>query len=277
VATRRNDYNDVSMPFLDHLEELRRRLFYCAVAVLVGGIITYGLFNIPGFDILEFLARPARMHLGGQKMVTHGSADIFQMLLNAGFVVAMIIASPVIAYQLWGFVAPAMYAKEKRIVIPIILGSVTLFVLGVALAFFFVMPATMEFFLGFQTEAAVPMLTLKEFITLEIYMCVGFGIAFQLPIVILGLTAVGIVTPTFLAKGRRFAIVGVLIISAAITPDPTTMFLMAVPLYALYELSIWGSKFIYRWRQRREAAQDEDDESERPPTRGEPLRLGAPS
>ncbi len=272
------DYSDISMPFLEHLEELRQRLFYCAVAVLVGGVAAWVLFTqIPGFDPLEFLARPATDYLHGKKLVYTGPADLFQMQLNVGFVVAMVIASPVIAYQIWGFVAPAMYAKEKRVAIPVILSAVLLFVLGVALAYLTVLPLTMKFFLGIETAAAEPMLTLKEFIHLEIYMCVGFGIAFQLPIVVMGLTAIGLVTPTLLAKGRRFAVVGVLIVAAAITPDPTTMFLMAGPLYALYEISIWVSKMIYRWRQRREDGQDDDEGSTGEPSRGEPLRLGAPS
>ncbi len=278
--------NDVSMPFLAHLEELRQRLFYCAIAILVGGVATYVLFTqIPGFDLLEFLARPATRYLNGEKLIVTGAMDIFHLQINAGFIMAMIIASPVIGYQLWSFIAPAMYVNEKRIAIPVIGSAVALFLSGVALCYYLVLPLTMEFFLGIQTEAAVPMLTLKDFIDLEIFMCVGFGVAFQLPIFILGLSAIGLVTPTILAKGRRFAIVGVLVVSAAITPDPTTMFLMSIPLYGLYEISISLSKIVYRWRQRREEERDKEENntpsssepSASSSSREEPLRLGSPS
>lgn len=264
------------MPFLDHLEELRRRLFYSAVAVLIGAIIAYILFTqVPGFDPIEFLARPATEALRGQKLIYTGTTDLFKMQINVGFVLAMIIASPVISYQLWGFVAPAMYANEKRIVIPVIFAAVSLFIMGIVMCYVVILPLTMKFFMGFETQAAVPMLTMRDFITLEIYMCLGFGLAFQLPIVVLLLSAIGLVTPQMMKKVRRFAIVGVLIVSAAITPDPTTMILMWIPLYALYEISIWLSAMVHRWREKRdlEGDYDEDDEEIPASSRGEPLRL----
>lgn len=271
---RRPEYNDVSMPILSHLEELRRRLFFSAIAVLVGALGAYVIMTqIPGFDLLDFIARPATQALG-KKMIYTGTTDMFKMYFNAGFVVAMIIASPVIFYQVWGFVAPAMYAKEKRVVIPVIFAAVALFLAGVALAYVVVLPMTMTFFLGFETEAAVPMITLSDFISMAIYLCVGFGICFQLPIVILLLSAIGIVTPDMLRKFRRYAVVGVLILSAAVTPDPTTMFFMWIPLYGLYEVSIWIASFVKRWRDGREDALDEEeDEVIAAPSRGEPRRL----
>lgn len=264
----------MSMPILAHLEELRRRLFICAIAVLVGALVAYVIFTqIPGLDVLDYMARPAKEALGSE-LVFHGAMDIFKMSLNAGFVIALIVASPVIFYQLWAFVAPAMYAREKKVVIPVIFSAVSLFIIGVAIGFYLVVPMTLDFFLGFETGAAVPLLTLKEFISLEIWVCVGMGTAFQLPIVILILSAIGIVTPQMLKKFRRYAIVGVLIVSAAIMPDPTTMLLMWIPLYSLYEISILVSGMVYKWRQKRDSDDDdEEDEVVGIPSRAEPRRL----
>jgi sec-independent protein translocase protein TatC len=264
------------MPFLDHLEELRRRLFYCAIAIAVGGLVAFAVFSIPGFDPIGYLTSPATRYLHGAKLVYLHPGEAFQTMLDVGFAIALVVASPVIGYQLWGFVAPAMYAKEKRIALPVVMGVVVLFVTGVVLAFTLILPLTLRFLLGVEANAT-PMITLSEYMGFAIYMCMAFGAAFELPIVLMGLTAIGIVTPAFLAKWRRYALVGVLIAATFITPDPTSMFVIALPLYGLYELSIWLSRMVFRWRERRENENNDDDEPPPDgPQRTEPLRLSAP-
>ena len=269
------------MPFLEHLEELRMRLFWCAGALAFGGVVAIVLFNLPGFDVISFLASPIAPYLHGSKLVYTHPSDAFQTLLDAGFALAFVIASPVILYQLWGFISPAMYAHEKKIVLPVLAGIVALFVAGVALGFFVILPMTLRFLIGVESNALSPMITASEYFGFAIYMCLAFGAAFELPIVVMGLTALGLVTPQFLAKYRRYAIVGGLIVGGFITPDPTSMIAIAIPMYALFELSIALSKMVYRWRERREqSTEDNVPPAPRPPdgpTREEPRRLGAPA
>ncbi|MGI9090664.1 MAG: twin-arginine translocase subunit TatC, partial [Gemmatimonadaceae bacterium] len=195
-------------------------------------------------------------------------------------------------YQLWGFVSPAMYSHEKKMVLPVLAAIVVLFVAGVALAFTLILPLTLGFLVGVESAALTPMISASEYFGFAIYMCLAFGAAFELPIVVMGLTAIGLATPMFLAKYRRYAVVGGLVVGGFITPDPTAMFAIAIPMYALYELSIVLSRSVYRWRRKRDEPDDvtpptdSDDRRGPPPPpslppslpgRGEPRRLGAPA
>ena len=284
---RRPARGTAEMAFLDHLEELRQRLFKCAAAFAFGAIIAFLLFTqVPHFDVIEFLARPITPYLHGQKLIYLHPGDAFQIVLDAGFALSFIIASPVILYQLWGFVSPAMYSHEKKMVIPVLGGIVVLFVAGVAMAFTLILPMTIKFLVGVESSALQPMIAASEYFGFAIYMCLAFGAAFELPIVIMGLTAIGLTNPKFLAKYRRYAAVGGLIIGTFITPDPTAMFAIAIPMYGLFELSIVLSRMVYRWRERRntDSSGSVDDPPPPPsppvpppPTREAPLRLGEPA
>ena len=279
------------MAFLDHLEELRQRLFKCAAAFAVGALIAFLLFTqIPHFDVIEFLSRPITPYLHGQKLIYLHPGDAFQIVLDAGFALAFIIASPVILYQLWGFISPAMYSHEKKLVLPVLGGIFTLFVAGVAMAFLLILPMTIRFLVGVESTALQPMIAASEYFGFAIYMCLAFGAAFELPIVIMGLTALGLTNPNFLARYRRYAAVGGLIVGTFITPDPTAMFAIAIPMYGLFELSIVLSRMVYRWRKKRESGGDSDTpdnprpplpptppSSPPPPAREEPRRLGSPA
>jgi sec-independent protein translocase protein TatC len=268
------------MAFLDHLEELRQRLFKCAAAFAFGGIIAFLLFTqVPHFDVIEFLSRPITPYLHGQKLVYLHPGDAFQIVLDAGFALSFIIASPVILYQLWGFVSPAMYSHEKKLVLPVLGGIVVLFVAGVAMAFTMILPMTIRFLIGVESEALQPMIAASEYFGFAIYMCLAFGAAFELPIVIMGLTALGLANPDFLAKYRRYAAVGGLIVGTFITPDPTAMFAIAIPMYGLFELSIVLSRMVYRWRRKRESGDGPGpiDQPPPPPVRDGPRRLGVPA
>jgi sec-independent protein translocase protein TatC len=160
---------------------------------------------------------------------------------------------------------------------------VLLFVSGVALAFTLILPLTIRFLVNVESTALQPMISASEYFGFAIYMCLAFGAAFELPIVMMGLTALGLTNPMFLAKYRRYAIVGGLIVGGFITPDPTSMFAIAIPMYGLYELSILLSRMVYRWRQRRESEDEVPPPSSGssgppvPPRREEPRRLGAPA
>lgn len=250
------------MPFLDHLEELRRRLFWIAGAVVIGVVIGFVLLS--RLDIIRVLERPILPLLHGQKLIYTHPGTSFHILLNASLVLGIILASPVIVGQIWGFLAPALYSHEKRVVIPVLTAMVALFLAGVALSYFVVLPLTLQFLMSIESTALTPMISATEYFDFAISMCLAFGLVFEVPIAILALTALGLVTPQFLSRYRRHAVVVCLTAAAFITPgaDPYSLFALAIPLYILYELSVFVAFFAYRKRRkRRERLEAEENAS----------------
>jgi sec-independent protein translocase protein TatC len=247
------------MPFLDHLEELRRRLFWIAGAVVIGVVIAFALLS--RLDIIRLLERPILPLLHGQKLIYTHPGTSFHILLNASLALGLILASPVVVGQIWGFLAPALYAHEKRVVIPVVISMVALFLSGVALSYFVVLPLTLQFLMSIESTALTPLISATEYFDFAISMCVAFGVVFEVPIAILALTMLGIVTPEFLSKYRRHAIVVCLTAAAFITPgaDPYSLFALAIPLYILYELSVFVAVFASRKRRKRQIRQETEE------------------
>ena len=244
------------MPFLEHLEELRWRLFKCAVALAIGVGVAFALIFSKQVDVVAILSAPIQPYLKRPLMVTH-PGDLFDIAMNPAITLGLIAASPVIIWQVWGFLSPALYGHEKKVVIPALISAALLFLAGMALAFEYVVPVTLQFFLGFQSDAVEVMWTVDKYIGFIMSMCLAFGAVFELPVVIALLSALGIVQPEFLARFRRHALVGCLIAAALITPgsDPTSLLLLTAPLYLLYEISITVSRVIVRRRNRQIAAE----------------------
>ncbi len=241
------------MPFLDHLEELRWRIVWSVAALFVGMVLAFAL--VSKVDVIRFLEAPVLPYLKGRKLVFTHPSDPFTIVLNASFALGLVLALPVIAYQVWAFLSPALYRHEKRIIVPVLLGAVLLFGAGVALSFYVVLPFTLGFLLQFQTDALEPMLTARDYFGFAISMSLAFGAVFELPILIVALTALGIITPTFLHTYRRHAVVLCVVGAAFITPgaDPTSLFALSVPLYLLFELSVVLSTMVHRRRLRLQA------------------------
>jgi sec-independent protein translocase protein TatC len=258
------------MPFLDHLEELRRRLFWISGAIVIGVVIGFALLS--RLDIIRLLERPILPLLHGQKLIYTHPGTSFHILLNASLALGFVLASPVIVGQIWGFLAPALYAHEKRVVVPVLIAMVALFLAGVSLSYFVVLPLTLQFLMSIESTALTPLISATEYFDFAISMCVAFGVVFEVPIAILALTALGLITPQFLSKYRRHAVVVCLTAAAFITPgaDPYSLFALAIPLYVLYELSVFVAQFAYRKRKKREAKRDEEETAP-------PRRLGAPA
>ncbi len=271
------------MPFLDHLEELRHRLFWIVGAIIVGVVLSFVVLSRGGIDVVALLARPIEPYLRGRQLVFTHPGTSFSIVLNASVILGILFATPVIGYQLWGFFAPALHANEKRIIVPVLFGMIFLFLCGVTLCYFVVMPFTLKFFMGFESSALTPMIEATQYFSFAFSMMLAFGVAFELPIAILLLSALGIIQPQFLTRYRRHAIVVTVVVAAFITPDasPTTLFALSIPLYLLYELGVALSYMITRRRRaRNEAAAREERlrEQAQAPTeaiRREPRRLGA--
>ena len=242
------------MPFLDHLEELRWRILRALVALIAGVVAAFSL--LLRFDIILILERPILPYLSGNQLVYTHPADPFKITMSMAFALGAIFASPVFVWQVWGFLSPALYKHEKRVIIPVLIFGALLFLGGVSLAFFGIIPITLKMFYSIQTNSLTPMITAGAYFDFVVSLSLVLGAVFELPIAVFALTALGIVTPAFLNKFRRHATVICLVTSAFITPgqDPLSLLAIAIPLYLLYELSVVCSVFVYRRKQRREAA-----------------------
>ncbi|MGK2960590.1 MAG: twin-arginine translocase subunit TatC [Gemmatimonadaceae bacterium] len=245
---------DTEMPFLDHLEELRHRLFWIAGAIIVGVIASFIVLSQKRLDLVGVLAAPMKPYLRDGSLVYTHPGTSFKIILNASLITGLLLATPVIGYQLWGFFSPALHRHEKRVIVPTLAAMVFLFLCGVALCYFVVLPFTLKFFHGFESESLTPMIEATQYFGFAFSMMLAFGLAFELPIGILLLSVLGIVKPEALTKYRRHAIVVCVVASAFITPDasPTTLFALAGPLYILFELGVALSWMVTRKRRKRE-------------------------
>jgi sec-independent protein translocase protein TatC len=252
------------MPFLDHLEELRWRIIWSLAALIVGVAVAFVL--VYRFDLLTWIQGPILPFLHGHKLVYTHPGDGFSILLQTSIMVGIVIALPVVIWQVYAFLSPALHRHEKRIAIPVILGAVFLFVVGAALAWYFVLPMTLRFLFNLGDRAFDQMITVSEYFGFVSSMVLAMGAVFELPIAILLLSAFGLVTPKFLAKFRRHALLGSYVAAALITPGDlfVTSIALMVPLYLLYELSIGLSYLVFRRRQRKQAAEEAEREGEVP-------------
>ena len=238
------------MPFLDHLEELRWRIIWSIGALLVGCLL--GFFIVSQFDVIGILERPIHDLIPAEKLgYTSPTTPIF-VVFKLAFVVGIILSSPVLAYEAWAFLSPALYERERRFVIPAIAVGFVLFLAGVAMAYFLVLPLGLRFLLGFQVESLQPMIMVDEYLRFAAGMILAFGVIFEMPVLLVLLATLGIVTSSGLARFRRHAIVVLAVLSAVLTPaDPWTMLMMMGPLLLLYELSIWLVRVVVRPGKRR--------------------------
>jgi len=212
--------------------------------------------------------------------LTH-PGDPLSVLITASFSIGIVFALPVILYQAWAFLAPALYKHEKRLVLPVIFGAIGLFVSGVALSFYVVLPLAISWLMGLaaNTDALEPMITYREYFSFAVNMSLAFGLCFELPIVILLLATLGIVTPEFLRKYRRHALILCVVAGALLSPGDliwTTM-LLAAPLYLLYELSVILTALVYRRRRKRDAQRAAEEAAEAAKEEREPQRLDSES
>lgn len=240
------------MPFLDHLEELRWRILWSLLAVTVGTLI--GLALCYRFNVLGLLVAPVRSASSDPnlRLVFLSPTDPFFVTLKLALVVGILLASPVVVYEAWSFLAPALEPHEKKAIVPALYFGLFLFMCGVVMAYY-ALPVTLKFFDSFQQQSLEANLEVSNTLAFITKMLLAFGFLFELPILIMVLTAIGLVTPRFLREKRRHAIVVITAAAAWVTPgDAVTLTLaLMLPLVLLYELSILLSTRIYRRRQRR--------------------------
>ena len=247
------DIDDTKQPLLEHLIELRRRLLWCLATLVVTFFLCFAFAK----DIFAILVQPL-LKAGQGKLIYTDIFEAFFTQVKVSLFAALMLSFPVLATQLWRFVAPGLYAKEKTAFLPFLLLTPVFFAAGACFAYFVAMPWALHFLLSYQgnvggvQQEALP--GVGNYLTFVTRFLFGFGAAFLLPILLMILERAGIVTREQLAKSRRYAIVGAAAVSAVLTPpDVVSMLLLLVPLYGLYEIAILAIR-ITHWRAARKAA-----------------------
>jgi len=239
-----NDIKPGEMPILEHLEELRWRIIKILIALVVATVACY-FFSDSFFRWIRWpldVATPP-----GQKINLNYMrlGDSFTIRIKTSFLAGILVTIPFSMLQVWRFVMPGLYQHERSAVVPLVFWSTILFLTGAAICFFWVMPITIKFLLAIAPENVTPVLTVNEYVNFIMWTTISFGAVFQLPLVALFLGKLGLVNWKMLAGGRRYAIVIITFAAAVITPstDALSMALLALPLYLLYEISIWLLRF----------------------------------
>lgn len=234
--------DDKKIPFSGHLEELRRRLIVCFIAVGTGFVLSYGFKE----KLFQILTRPLiGVMKTGDKLIFTGLPEAFFTYLKVAFLSGIILATPIIFYEFWMFVAPGLYDKEKRLMLPIVFLSTLFFLGGAFFGYFIVFPYGFKFFLGFASEIIRPLPSMREYLSFASKLLLAFGVVFELPLIITFLAKLGIVSVSFLKKNRKYAVLLFFVGAAILTPpDVVTQIMMALPLMVLYEISIIGAKIF---------------------------------
>lgn len=234
--------NGVSQTFFEHLEELRRRLILCLAAVGLATAVCYAFVD----RLLEFLISPIRPQIG--TLYFFSPAEAFTAKLQVCFVSGLLLASPLIATEAWLFITPALPERTRRRSVPFIFAISALFVGGVVFAFTAVLPAGLHFLIGQRSELVQPMLSVSSYVGFLASLLMAFGIAFNMPVFILLLSAFGILKARTLFAYQRHAVVLIFILAAILTPGPdiASQVLLALPLLGLFEASVLGAWVIGR-------------------------------
>lgn len=221
-----------AMPFLDHLEELRRRL----LKAVAGVIVCAGLALYFSDIIMHWFLAP----LGGYKLHVTEVTGSFTAYIKVGLFSGLLLALPWVFYHAWAFISPGLYKRERRLTLALVGSATVLFLGGALFCYYLVLPWSLKFMIGFAGDLLSPIITVNSYLTFAGMLMLGFGAGFELPVVAYILGRFGIISSKTLSKGRRIAVVVILIVAAVLTPTPDifTQLLLAVPLYVLYEISI---------------------------------------
>ena len=251
--------SDQTAPFTLHLEELRRRLIVAFVSVTAAFLACFNYSEV----LYRWLVKPMKESLvlslrepylsfvpreKVYDLVFLAPAEALWMHMKVALIAGLVIAMPVIFWQVWRFLSPGLHKSEKRMAIPFIFITSSLFLLGTGFCFIIVLPFAMNFLLNFRTEALTPMISVERYVDFCLKFILAFGAIFELPVVMVFLSRIGVVTPLWLAKNRKYAVLVAFIVAAVLTPTPDAFnqTLMAVPIIVLYEAGIWSARILGR-------------------------------
>jgi sec-independent protein translocase protein TatC len=226
---------------ISHLLELRDRFFRMSIALVIVFIPSF-IFRNRIFDLLA-----APVIKAGSKLITTTVMSPFTTPLKVAFFFSLFVAMPYILYQIWGFVAPGLYKKEKRFAVPLLVSSIVLFYVGVSFAYFFVFPKLFPFFVSVTPSMVENMTDINNYLDTALTIFLGFGIAFEVPVVVMLLTLTGLVSVEKLAEWRGYIVIGIFVVAAVLTPpDPLSQISMAVPMWLLFEAGLIFSRILNR-------------------------------
>ena len=240
------------MSLMEHLDELRRRIVHSAIYLAVGFLICWFFHD----RIVGFLQAPLN-HIGKSLVFTH-PMDALNLDLQAALLGGAILASPFILFQVWLFIAPGLYQKERRFVVPFMAATVGLFLAGAAFGYYYVLPGAIKILVIDMGHNFTPMITIEDYTSFFLSIILGLGISFEMPILIFFLAMFGIVSPKFLWKNIRYAILAVFLVAAFIcpSPDPWTMCIYAVPMLSLYVIGIGVAWWVHPSRRKAKEAKE---------------------
>ena len=238
---------EAKMSFLEHLDELRRRIINAAISIGVGFVIAFFFHQ----QLFDFVMRPLEAGLAdGQKLIYTDPTEAFVLHLQIAAIAGLVIALPLVMAQVWLFVAPGLYAHEKKLAIPFVVMSTAFFVLGAAFSHYIVFPLTWKFFVSFTTDYLTFMPRIEPAFSLYIKLVLAFGAVFQMPTIVVFLARIGVVTAGFLWRHTKYAMLVIVVVSAIVTPDGggVSLVAMSIPLFFLYLFSIGLAWFFGRKR-----------------------------
>ena len=241
------------MSFLEHLDDLRGVLIQSAIAYL---LVVIGCWFLSG-QIIDFLIEDLTV----EQLIFYAPAEAFMARVKISLVLGLLIAYPFILFRVWAFVAPALFRKERTKVWPFIISASILFYVGVVFAYLILIPVTLGFLIGFGTENLTPMISVTSYFSFVVRLCLVFGIVFQLPVIVFVLSLIGVVTPKFLLRQWRYAILITFVGAAVLTPpDPASQVLMALPIVLLYIGSVLVAyAVIHKKQEKREESEEPED------------------
>ena len=242
------------MPFLDHLEELRKRILRSLLAVV--GCFAVGLWLVDRFRLIDVIKRPIAAFLPGGQLTVLSPTEPLMIVLKMGLIVGLVLASPIILWQVWAFLSPALYEKEKKTLVPALFIGLGLFLTGAILSFLFIVPQALRVLLSFQKGSFNTMITFDAYFSFVMQLVLALGLSCELPLLMIILAALGIVATPLLNRIRPYAIVGSFVLGAILSPgaDVLSMFMLTIPLLLLYEIGVAGVWLVQKRRLKAEAA-----------------------
>ncbi len=252
-------FNDLSpeekQTILEHLEELRKSLIISVIAIIVAAVASFS-FNE---QILAIVTSP----LTGlnENLVVTGVTEAFFVKLKLAFLSGFIIASPVVLWSFWSFFKPALYPSERKYIYVLLPVSMLLFAIGVLFSYFGILSLVLKFFIYIAGDTLETMFKVDQYVAFVLAFTIPFGLVFELPVVVYFLTIIGVIKYELLAKNRKYALLIIVIMAAALTPgpDPVSQMMMAVPVYVLFEISIWISKWAGKKKRAARETEDQDE------------------
>lgn len=235
--------SETRAPMLEHLEELRLRVFKAALAVVLGAVVAFVFRNW----IFDLLVAPYEQVVEDRDLVFFRPTEAFSVFMRISLFGGFVLASPVVLYQLWAFIAPGLTRREKKIVIPLVAALVLLFLAGLVVGYWSLQRG-LGFLLDFGSDRLEPTIGGNYYLSFTLRFLLVFGFSFEFPVLLFAVAAVGVVDWRMLARGRRWALLAIVTIGAIVTPsgDPLTLLLLSAPLYVLYEATIWLVRFLIR-------------------------------